>query len=87
MLEEGQVKCSADGVVLVLREYNMTTVVAGLDGTQDVLRIVCAVAVGFDGTSLCARRRRWEWFAGVVRRNWVVWPLGWRNFCAPLFNR
>jgi hypothetical protein len=75
VLEEGKVKRSTNGVVLVLREDDVTAIVAALDRAQDVLGVILAVAIGLNSASLCTRRRRRECLSRVVRRDWVVWSL------------
>lgn len=75
VLEEGEVERSTNGEVLVFRENNVTTVVAALDSTQNVLGVVLAVTNRLDRAGPLAHRRRRERFARVVGCRGAVWSL------------
>lgn len=75
MLEEGQIKGGADEIFLVLREDDMSAIVARLDGLQYVLRIIFTVSIGFDGASLHSSRGRWEWLPRMMRLDRVLRSL------------
>lgn len=75
MLEEGQIKGGADDVFLVLREDNMSAIVARVDGLQYVLRVILTVSIGFDSASLHSSRGRWEWFPRAMRLDRVLRSL------------
>ena len=86
VLEEGKVKRSTNGVVLVLGEDNVTTIVAALNGAHDVLGVILAVAVGLDGAGPLARRRSGKRLSRVVGRNWVVRSLGRSDLCVAFLD-
>ena len=56
MLQESQIKGGADGVCFSLRKNNVTTVVALLDGAQNVFGIVLSIAITLDRAGLLPRR-------------------------------
>ena len=70
VLEKREVKCRPNGVRLSGRENYMSPIVTCLDGTQDVCRIVLAVAVRLYSASFCSGSGRRERFA------WMEWLDG-----------
>jgi hypothetical protein len=77
VLEELEVQCGADGVRLVLREHDVSTVVAGLDSLQDVGRVILITTKRFlDYASLVARSRLRRLLRRVVRLDRMVRALG-----------
>ena len=75
MLEEGKVKRSANSVILVLGEDNVTAVVTAFDSTQDVLGVILAIPISLDCAGPLTRRRSGKRFSRVIRRNWVIGSL------------
>jgi hypothetical protein len=55
MLEEGKIKCRADGVSFVLGKDNVTAIIARFNSTQHILGIILAIAVVLDRAGLCSR--------------------------------
>lgn len=51
--KEGPIHGSTDGVRSILAEHDMATIVAVIEGRQDVLRIIRAIAICLNDTLLC----------------------------------
>lgn len=75
MLKESQIKRRADGEFLILREDNVTAIVALLDSLQDVLGIILAATASPDRADLLTFRRDRERLSRVVGRNRGVGSL------------
>ena len=52
MVEERQIERGADHELLILREDDVTTVVAVVDGLQDIRRIIGAITIGLNNACL-----------------------------------
>lgn len=86
-VKEGQIECSSDRELLVLGENDMTTVVALLDGFQDVCRVIFTIAESLDAAGLGSCRRSWAGLLRVIRIRRMVWSLGSSNAHASLIDR
>ena len=65
--QTGQVQCSTNNICCPLREDDMTTVVALLDGSQDIRRVISLhVIVALDVAVAIPRRRLWKCGVGMV---------------------
>lgn len=70
MVEVCQVQRRANHVFLALREDDVATIVALVDGRKDVFRVVgYTVVVGANIADLVSGRRRGEWLERLLGRN------------------